>query len=80
MLVQFLQNLGGDDARQIKAELGVSVDHAAAVAGAVIELDDRAAEWLGKKYPALFESADKPATKPVVKAEAKKPELTAPAK
>lgn len=74
MRVTFLQNLGLSDARLVNEKLNAGIDPTKLPQiGDTIELPDRAAEYLGSKYPALFESA-------TVRGVAKKPEVTAPAK
>jgi hypothetical protein len=74
MQVTFLQNLGSDDARAVNQKCKSAIDHKACVIGATVNLPDDAAELLSRKYPGLFEPAGK------VKAVAKQPEITAPAK
>lgn len=78
MKFQLLQNLGLADAKHCNAACGcsLSVDEASLVRGSTIDLTDSAAQWLKnvRGYSALLAPAGS------VKGEAKKPELTAPAK
>lgn len=74
MLVTFLQQLGTDDANFCKKKFAEDIDVKKCSIGATVELPDKSAEFLAKKYPALF----KPAAR--VRGEAKQSEITAPAK
>lgn len=76
MQYRLLLNLGTSDAKTCNDKLGasLSVHPKDLTAGAVIELPETAAEWLSKKYPALMEPVKS------IRSEARKPEITAPAK
>ncbi len=75
MKFELKQNLGTDDATLCNKELCASLSLKAAdlVAGTVVDLPEPAAQWLTKRYPALLQPVN-------VRGEAKKPEITAPAK
>ena len=73
MRVTFLQNLGTTDAAECKKRFGTAIDASQCRIGETVELPDPAAEFLAEKYPALFEATS-------VRGQAKKPEVTAPAK
>ena len=75
MRVKFNQNLGADDARAIGDKFGCKIDPKQCTVGAVVDLDDEAAAALAEKYKALFEAVNSD-----VRGQAKKPEVTAPAK
>lgn len=74
MQYRLRQSLGTVDARHCNKELGASIDLKKLSAGDVIDLNDESCEYLGKKYPALLEPAEK------VRGQAKHAEITAPAK
>jgi hypothetical protein len=70
MKVRFLQNLGTDDAQAAGRACECTIDASKCTLGAVVEIPDKAAAWLSKKYVALFEQAGN------VKAVSKDPEIT----
>lgn len=78
MKFQLLQNLGLDDARLCNDKFNASlpVDAKGLTAGSTVDLPAAAVKYLteGKGYTALLEPVGK------ITGEAKKPELTAPAK
>lgn len=77
MKYQLTQNLGLDDAKRCNDQLKCSLplDAKQLSTGSTVELSDVAAKWLteGKGYTGLLAPLG-------IKGEAKKPEITAPAK
>lgn len=59
MQVRFLQNLGIADALECKDATGVELSHRECVIDSVVNIPDKAAEWLGAKYKSLFEQVEK---------------------
>lgn len=76
MQYRLLLNLGTVDAKFLNDKQGarLSLHPQDLKAGSIIDLSEAAAEWLSKKYPALMEPVK------AIRTEAKKPEITAPAK
>jgi len=73
MQVRFLQNLGLLDIRALKDKHGIELKAADCKIGSVVDIPSKAFDVLSGKYKAVVEAVN-------VKGEAKKPEITAPAK
>jgi hypothetical protein len=56
MKVKFLQSLGRLDAKVCKDKFGCELEVADCAEGKTVELPPKVADYLGGKYPALFET------------------------
>lgn len=72
MQVKFLHNLGINDASYCSKAFKCQVNHNECSAGSTVDLHPKAVEYLGKKYPALFEVVES------IRGVAPKPAVTAP--